>query len=84
MNCTLDELRQRIEAHRPRQLDTDQRFPQAAVLVPITRSDDPELVLTLRAAGLSTHGGEVAFPGGRRFHFIDPDGYELAVWTAQA
>ena len=22
------------------------------------------------------------FPGGRRFHFIDPDGYELAVWTA--
>ncbi len=64
MNCTLDELRQRIEAHRPRQLDTDQRFPQAAVLVPITRSDDPELVLTLRAAGLSTHGGEVAFPAG--------------------
>lgn len=23
-----------------------------------------------------------AFPGGRRFHFIDPDGYELAVWSA--
>ena len=22
------------------------------------------------------------FPGGRRFHFADPDGYELAVWTA--
>lgn len=22
-----------------------------------------------------------AFPGGRRFHFSDPDGYELAVWT---
>ena len=21
------------------------------------------------------------FPGGRRFHFSDPDGYELAVWT---
>jgi predicted enzyme related to lactoylglutathione lyase len=21
------------------------------------------------------------FPGGRRFHFADPDGYELAVWT---
>lgn len=34
------------------------------MLVPITRSDDPELVLTLRAAGLSTHGGEVAFPAG--------------------
>jgi uncharacterized protein len=22
-----------------------------------------------------------SFPGGRRFHFQDPDGYELAVWT---
>lgn len=22
-----------------------------------------------------------AFPGGRRFHFADPDGYELAVWS---
>ncbi|WP_107339827.1 VOC family protein [Agrobacterium pusense] len=32
-------------------------------------------------------GGEItvaifAFPGGRRFHFTDPDGYELAVWSA--
>lgn len=31
-------------------------------------------------------GGKVAkpiftFPGGRRFHFADPDGYELAVWS---
>ncbi|MCH1996115.1 VOC family protein, partial [Achromobacter xylosoxidans] len=24
------------------------------------------------------------FPGGRRFHFADLDGYELAVWTAVA
>jgi predicted enzyme related to lactoylglutathione lyase len=23
-----------------------------------------------------------AFPGGRRFHFIDPSGSELAVWSA--
>ena len=34
-------------------------------------------------------GGVVAkaifsFPGGRRFHFIDPGGNELAVWTDQA
>ena len=31
-------------------------------------------------------GGTIAkdifsFPGGRRFQFIDPDGYELAVWS---
>jgi hypothetical protein len=24
-----------------------------------------------------------AFPGGRRFHFSDPDGYELAVWSGK-
>ncbi|NIG54366.1 VOC family protein [Chitinophaga sp. Cy-1792] len=23
------------------------------------------------------------FPGGSRFHFADPDGYELAVWSAE-
>ena len=22
-----------------------------------------------------------SFPGGRRFHFTDPSGYELAVWS---
>lgn len=31
-------------------------------------------------------GGEISkeifeFPGGKRFHFIDPEGYELAVWS---
>lgn len=24
------------------------------------------------------------FPGGRRFHFTDPDGYELSVWSDNA
>ena len=36
---------------------------------------------------IETAGGKIVkpifdFPGGRRFHFTDPDGYELAVWTA--
>ena len=35
---------------------------------------------------VSAAGGDVikpiyAFPGGRRFHFEDPSGYELAVWS---
>lgn len=34
------------------------------------------------AAGARISRATFAFPGGRRFHFIDPDGYELAVWTA--
>jgi len=35
---------------------------------------------------VETAGGKIlrppyGFPGGRRFHFADPDGYELAIWT---
>lgn len=73
----LDELRQRVQAHSPSSLPSDKPFPEAAVLMPITRSAEPQLVLTLRASGLSTHGGEVAFPGGRR----DPEDESL-VFTA--
>ncbi|MNG81997.1 Glyoxalase-like domain protein [compost metagenome] len=37
----------------------------------------------VEAAGAKISRATFAFPGGRRFQFIDPDGYELAVWTAQ-
>ena len=38
-------------------------------------------------AAVRSAGGEItkppfAFPGGRRFHFSDPSGNELAVWSA--
>ncbi|AOE87216.1 CoA pyrophosphatase [Pseudomonas sp. TCU-HL1] len=69
----LDDLLRRVQSYSPTILETDHDFPEAAVLVPITRSEEPELVLTLRASGLSTHGGEVAFPGGRR----DPEDPDL-------
>ena len=37
-------------------------------------------------AGVLTAGGTItreifAFPGGRRFHFLDPAGNELAAWS---
>ncbi len=73
----LDELLRRVVRHTPETLDSDRQFPEAAVLVPITRSEQPEVILTLRASGLSTHGGEVAFPGGRR----DPGDPDL-IFTA--
>ncbi|MFC3606662.1 CoA pyrophosphatase [Stutzerimonas tarimensis] len=69
----LDEIIRRVRSYSPRLLPHDPRLPEAAVLMPITRSSDPELILTLRASGLSTHGGEVAFPGGRR----DPEDSDL-------
>src|SRR4051794_1909280 len=35
----------------------------------------------LEAAGARIVKPVFAFPGGRRFHFLDPDGYELAAWS---
>lgn len=38
-------------------------------------------------AAVKAAGGKVkkpfAFPGGRRFHFLDPSGNELAVWASK-
>jgi hypothetical protein len=60
----LDELLRRVSNHTPRTLETDRRFPEAAVLVPITRSDEPELVLTLRASGCRPTAAKWPFPAG--------------------
>ena len=38
----------------------------------------------LKSVGAVISRETFSFPGGRRFHFIDPDGYELAVWSAQS
>ena len=50
--------------------------------LPVIRVDDLEAAFD--AVGKA--GGTIArpiysFPGGRRFHFIDPGGSELAVWV---
>lgn len=41
---------------------------RAAVLVPVVRRDPLTILLTQRTDGLSSHAGQIAFPGGR----IDP------------
>ncbi len=51
--------------------------------LPVIRVDDLEAAFDAVAKA----GGVIAkpifaFPGGRRFHFIDPGGNELAVWSA--
>lgn len=51
-------------------------------LVILYADDLEETQQRLLAAGAILSREIFAFPGGRRFHFIDPDGYELAVWTA--
>jgi predicted enzyme related to lactoylglutathione lyase len=48
----------------------------------ILYSDDLDATLdSVRAAGGEITEEPFAFPGGRRFHFTDPAGNELAVWT---
>ena len=49
--------------------------------LPVVRVDDLEAAFD----AVTKAGGVIAkpifsFPGGRRFHFIDPSGSELAVW----
>jgi predicted enzyme related to lactoylglutathione lyase len=54
-----------------------------AAPLPVIRVDDLEVAFD----AVMKSGGIIAkaifsFPGGRRFHFIDPSGSELAVWQS--
>ena len=50
--------------------------------LPVIRVDDLEAAFDAVAnAGGTIAKAIFAFPGGRRFHFIDPSGSELAVWS---
>lgn len=58
------------------QADAEQK---TAALLPVIEVDDLEAALAaVEAAGGTVTVPIFAFPGGRRFHFRDPDGHELA------
>ena len=40
-----------------------------------------EILEVVKEAGGAISKAIFSFPGGRRFHFIDPAGNELAIWT---
>jgi predicted enzyme related to lactoylglutathione lyase len=50
-------------------------------LVILFASDLGETQSRIEKAGGKIVKPIFSFPGGRRFHFADPDGYELAVWS---
>ena len=50
-------------------------------LVVLYGAELPEVLRRVEAAGGRIVKPVFDFPGGRRFHFTDPDGYELAVWS---
>lgn len=50
-------------------------------LVLLYSNDLDATVAAVRAAGGDIVSGPYTFPGGRRFHFTDPSGTELGVWS---
>lgn len=56
----IPQLRERLRYYRPSPGKVD-----AAVLVPVTDESTPHIILTRRASHMSSHAGEVAFPGGK-------------------
>lgn len=51
-----------LRNHSPRHLSLPS--PKAGVLVPLVQLEEPGVLLTVRAAHLNSHPGDVAFPGG--------------------
>jgi len=52
--------------------------------LPVIRVEDLEAAFDAVVAANGVIARPIfAFPGGRRFHFIDPGGSELAVWSAR-
>jgi uncharacterized protein len=50
-------------------------------LVVLYADDLTDVLKSVEAVGGKITKPIFDFPGGRRFHFTDPDGYELAVWS---
>lgn len=50
-------------------------------LVVFYAADLDATLAKVKAAGGAVVKPPFAFPGGRRFHFTDPDGTEVAVWS---
>ena len=56
--------------------------PSAEGILVLLWSDDLDAtVRSVQDAGGTVTNGPYEFPGGRRFHFQDPAGNELAVWS---
>jgi predicted enzyme related to lactoylglutathione lyase len=63
--------------------NADPQHRPGSPLVVIYVSDLQQAYDKIKAAGGRITRDIFSFPGGRRFHFKDPGGNELAVWTDQ-
>ena len=60
---------------------TEAAGPARGTLVVLYASDLQAMEAAIKAAGGKIVKPTFSFPGGRRFHFSDPSGNELAVWS---
>ena len=73
-------LRHETRARRvPGHIDAADRV--AKPLVVLFATDLEAMEAKVKAAGGTITRPIFSFPGGRRFHFADPGGNELAVWS---
>lgn len=80
MERVLDALRESLRGRVPQRQEVP-GFREAAVLVPlVVRAGVPHLVFTLRSPELSTHSGQVSFPGGK----LDPGESHVAAALREA
>ncbi len=63
-------------------LRKDEAVRPGGPLVILFSRDLPATLAAVRAAGGTIVQDPYEFPGGKRFHFADPSGNELAVWAA--
>ena len=63
------------------QSDKASNTDTGAALVVLYSHDLEKTFVTVQAAGGQIKQAIFSFPGGRRFHFIEPSGNELAVWS---
>ena len=60
--------------------DLTSRTEKGSVLLILLSENLEETLAKVEAAGADISQPIFSFPGGRRFHFIEPSGNELAVW----
>jgi predicted enzyme related to lactoylglutathione lyase len=60
---------------------TQQAPPATGLLLVLYAADLSAAQARIEAAGGKISKETFSFPGGRRFHFLDPNGNELAVWS---
>lgn len=63
------------------QSDQSALTENGSVLVVLYSSDLDQTLQAVTGAGATINKPIFSFPGGERFHFIEPGGNELAVWS---